>query len=419
MRGVPVSGARLDADLQRFAAVGGVPGGGVSRVALTPTDRLARRELVELLRIEGLEVRVDEVGNIFGRLGSWERPGVLMGSHLDTVPAGGRYDGTAGIVAAVEVIRALREDGRLPGCPLGVASFTAEESTRYGVATVGSKVMAGVMSLEAAMALTDAGGEPLARALAEYGGREWVSGPRDPGKVGAFLELHVEQGRELERGGLEVGVVTHIAAPTRLKLTVFGQAGHSGSAPMGLRKDGLTAAAELILALEQLGEDEAEHGTVATATILALHPVSINVIPGEVELGIDVRSLDGVSKRRAVQRFLALAQRVCDLRGIRFSASYLADEEPAQLDPALVAAASLACTRLGARHMLMVSRAGHDAANLTRLARTALIFVPSHQGLSHHPGEFTSLEALVTGTRVLAETALAAAALVAGGGDHA
>lgn len=416
---MPVCGSRLDADLQRFAALGAAPGGGVSRIALTPADRLARRELIDLMRGEGLQVRMDEVGNIFGRLGSWEIPGVLMGSHLDTVPAGGRYDGTAGIVAALEAIRALREDGRLPPCPLGVASFTAEESTRYGVATVGSKVMAGVMGLEAALALADADGLLLAGALAAHGGREWVNGPQDPGKVGAFLELHVEQGRELELGGMEVGIVTHIAAPTRLKLTVFGQAGHSGSAPMGLRKDGLTAAAELILALEQLGEDEAEHGTVATATILALHPVSINVIPGQVELGIDVRSLDTVSKRRAVQRFLGLTQRVCDLRGVRFSVAYLADEEPARMDLVLVSAAASACTRLGVRHLAMVSRAGHDIANLSRLARAALIFVPSRGGLSHQPGEFTSREALVTGTRVLAETALAAAALVVGECRHA
>ncbi|HAI20657.1 MAG TPA: Zn-dependent hydrolase [Clostridiales bacterium UBA8153] len=416
---MPVSATRLEGDLQRFAAWGGTPGGGVSRIALTPADRLARRELIGLLRGEGLEVRMDEVGNIFGRLGSWERAGVLLGSHLDTVPEGGRYDGTAGVVAAVEVIRALREEGRLPPCPLGVAAFTAEESTRYGVATIGSKVMAGVMSLDAALALTDAGGLSLGRALEAQGGREWVAGPADAGEVGAFLELHVEQGRELELAGAEVGVVTHIAAPTRLKLTVFGQAGHSGSAPMGLRKDGLTAAAELILALEQLGEDEAEHGTVATATILALHPVSINVIPGQVELGIDVRSLDAVSKRRAVQRFLALAQRVCDLRGVRFSVAFLADEEPARLAPELVAAASSACTRLGVRHLVMVSRAGHDIANLSRLAPAALVFVPSRGGLSHQAGEFTSLEALVTGTRVLAETALAAAALVGEGCRHA
>jgi hydantoinase/carbamoylase family amidase len=338
-----------------------------------------------------------------------------MGSHLDTVPDGGRFDGVVGVVAAVEAVRALREDGRLPPCPLSVVVFTAEESTRFGVATIGSKALAGLLAEDTVMSLSDSEGKSFATCVAEHGGLEWVGGPRAPGAIGAFLELHVEQGRELEMRGAEVGVVTHIAAPTRLRVTVFGAAGHSGSAPMGLRKDGLTTAAELVLGLEQIAEDEAESGTVATATILALHPVSINVIPGQVELGVDIRSLDRASKRRAVDRFLTLARRVCDLRGVPFTVSYLVDDDPVALDPGLVDAVERTCAALGVSGGRMASRAGHDAMNMASATRAALIFVPSRGGVSHHPSEFTPLEALVTGTRVLAESALAAASLFTGG----
>lgn len=408
---MPVSPERLSADLDRFAAIG-AHGLGVTRLALSPADREARLLLIEILQVEGLEVRMDPFGNIFGRLGRWDRPAVLMGSHIDTVPNGGRFDGTLGVVGALEAIRALREDGRLPDCPVGVVAFSCEEAARFAVGTVGSKGFTGALPPEQIWALTDRSGVTYADALAANGGWEAVGGrPEDPGAVAAYLELHIEQGRVLEQRGLDIGVVTQIAAPTRLRLSLTGRAAHSGSTPMEDRQDALAAAAELILGLERIGRADAQFGTVTTATIFGIDPISINVIPGNVELAAEVRSGDGAKKRDAVERFLALAREITAARSISLAVTTLADEEPVALNPAMQEAIREACETVGASACNMISRAGHDAMYLATQVPTGMIFVPSQGGISHHPEEFTSLDALVLGTRVLVEAALKSAPL--------
>ncbi len=420
---MPLDPQRLIASLGRMASIGSLPGGGVSRLALSETDHSARALLVRMIREAGMAVRIDRFGNIWGRTGGeWGQPAVVAGSHLDTVPDGGRYDGALGVLAALEVVRAITEDCRLPeGVPLGVADFAVEESSRYGISTVGSKGLAGVLSEAELASLRDLeDGQPFLESVAAHAGYELVpTGPEPPGEIGCFLELHIEQGRELELHGVHLGVVRAIAAPTRFRVTVSGEAAHSGATLMTWRKDGLVAASELVLALERIAEVEEDHGTVATATIFALHPVSINVVPGRVELGVDIRGIDGASKRRAVNRFRQTVRRVSTQRGIPIELEQLADEEPVILDEGAVECVRTGCERAGFPYLVMHSRAGHDAMNMSRICPAGMLFVPSRGGVSHHPAEYTGPESIAEGAAALMEAVLAAAAMVRarGAGD--
>lgn len=401
--------ARLLRDFERLATVGRNRDGSVTRIALSPEDRQARGILIHLMRDAGLAVRIDRFGNIWGRTGGrWDEPAVVAGSHLDTVPGGGLYDGVVGVVAALEAVRALTASGRPLPLPLGVVNFTAEESTRYGVATIGSKGVAGVLSPEAIEALRDRDGVTFREAVQANAGLEWVGEPQPPGRIGAFLELHVEQGRELEMAGVPVGKVEAVAAPSRFRVIVHGEAAHSGATLLTWRKDGLVAASDLVLALERIAELEEEYGTVATATIFSLHPISINVVPGRVELGVDIRGVDIDSKRRAVRRFLQTVERVSAFRGISIDVEPLSDEEPVRLHPRAIGWVEEGCRRTGARSMTMFSRAGHDAMNMARRWPTALIFIPSRGGISHHPDEYTDPAHIELGARVLMEAMAAA-----------
>jgi len=409
---VPIKPERMLSHMERFAAIGKTAGGGTDRLALSPQDHEARRLLVDLMREAGMTVQIDCLGNIWGRTDErWCEPAVVAGSHLDTVPAGGRFDGVAGVVAALEAVQALIEDGRVPRVPLGVACFAAEESSRFGVSTVGSKGAAGILDYSEIMAMKDRDGVTYLDALVAHGGPAAGQAPT----VGCYLELHVEQGRELELAGVPLGVVQAIAAPTRYRVTVHGEAAHSGATLMTWRKDGLVAASELVLALERIAEVEEEYGTVATATIFALHPVSINVVPGRVELGVDIRGTEERSKRRAVERFLHTVRRVSAQRGVPIDLETLADEQPVALDPAAVACVRAGCERVGAPYMMMSSRAGHDAMNMARICPAAMLFVPSQGGVSHHPAEYTSPEHLVLGARALLEAMLEAAEMLRAG----
>lgn len=401
---MPNQPTRLTADFARFAALGQDATGGLSRVSLTPADREGRVLLIEMIRAAGMAVRIDRFGNIWGRTGGrWDEPAVIAGSHLDTVPNGGAFDGTVGVIGALEAIRTLTADGADLPVPLGIVSFTAEEAARYGVGTIGSKGIAGVLSPEQIYALKDRDGSTFAEAVADNAGFDLVGGPAEPGAIGCFFEMHIEQGRELEMAGLPVGVVSAVAAPTRFKVRVLGQAAHSGATLPRWRKDGLAAAAELVLALERIMAEEEEHGVVATATIFKLHPVSINVVPGTVELGVDIRGIEPVAKRRAVQTFRQTVERVSAARSIPMELELLTDEEPVQFDPDAVAFVQAGCDRAGIESLPMRSRAGHDAMYMAKRWPSAMLFVPSRDGISHHPDEYTTQEQIALGTRALTE----------------
>jgi N-carbamoyl-L-amino-acid hydrolase len=410
---------RIEQDLAALAAIGASGPGAVTRLALTPADRAARRWLIERCRALGMAVRIDRFGNLAGVLGRWDRPALLVGSHLDSVPSGGRFDGVAGVITALEAVRSLQEEGRLPAFPVGVVNWTAEESTRWGVATMGSKGLSGARPATELLGLRDRDGITFAEALAANAGYDLVGaptaafdpgaqvarsgGPHDFGPIGGFLELHVEQGPELWESGDRLGIVSRIAAPTRFRVALQGEANHSGTTLMGRRNDALTAAAELILGVEAIGRAEPDL-TVATATIFKVEPVSINVIPGRVELGIDLRSVDPAAKERAVAAFHSLIHDLQQNRSpLTATVELLGDEAPVVLGEQAVTALTEACRTLGLPFRPMVSRAGHDAMYLARVAPTAMLFVPSREGISHNPAEFTETADLALGAQVLAE----------------
>lgn len=400
---------RIQKDLEKLASFGGVEGGGVSRLAFTQEDKGARDYLQKALEGEGLQVMVDAFGNMRARrAGNKDLSPVMMGSHLDTVPQGGRFDGTVGVVVALEVIRVLNELGLKTARPVEVINFAVEESSRFGVGTLGSKVMCGHIPVEKLKTWKDQQGISLYEALQEFGltPAALPAARVKPGEIYAFIETHIEQGRVLEAEKLPIGIVSSIAAPTRLKVFVRGRADHSGATPMNLREDALAAAAEIILGVERIASREAGEHTVGTVGYARVSPGAMNVIPGLVELGIDIRDINKESKDLAVKKVLALLENVAQKRRVRIEYEILANENPVALSPKIISALERSTQALGYPYKVMPSGAGHDAMYMAELTQVGMIFIPSKDGISHNPAEFSSWEDISRGAEVLLETVL-------------
>jgi len=397
-------------DLEALAPIGALPEGGVTRLAFSPQEVELHRLVASWLAQLGGEVRKDAIGNLIARWPGQDDslPAIAFGSHLDSVPQGGKFDGVVGVVAALAAIRAIRKKGLLTKHPLEVIVFVGEESSRFGVATLGSKAMAGLGNIEQYLKLKDAAGVTLESAASSSGAKlaEIKSAIRQPKELKAFLEVHIEQGRVLEESANKIGVVTAIAAPTRRQIIIEGRADHSGAAPMDLRRDALTAAAELILAVEHYGRREAAHKSVSTVGVLTLEPGAMNVIPGQVELGIDIRDIDKNSKDLAVSKVISLLEDVARKREVKVDYEILADEAPVTLSGKIINTLEKAAQALGYPYRLMPSGAGHDAMYMAEVAQTGMIFVPSREGISHNIAEYTPLEDIARGTEVLLEAVL-------------
>lgn len=397
--------AALEEDLQSLADVGALPGGGVTRLGFSREEQELHRRVAEKLAALGADVRRDAIGNLIARRPGKDNalPAVACGSHLDSVPQGGRYDGVAGVLAAVAALRALEKEGRRTRHPLEIIVFVSEESSRFGVATLGSKALTGRVQPEQWANLKDFAGVTLKEALAgaDVDLAKISTARRRPEEFKAFLELHIEQGRVLEETGNKVGIVTAIAAPTRLRVTLSGRADHSGATPMGLRRDALAAAAELVLAVERQGRAEAPHQSVATVGILKVEPGAMNVVPGKAVLGIDVRGIDKESIARVVAGVRADLTAIARRRHIEVQVENLTAEDPVPLDPGIVATLEGVCRRLAVPYMLLPSGAGHDAMNMARFTPTGMIFIPCREGISHNPAEEASVADIAQGAEVL------------------
>ncbi|WP_051663264.1 M20 family metallo-hydrolase [Alicyclobacillus macrosporangiidus] len=408
------SGSSWLADqIAQFARFGAEEGGGVTRLAYSDADVQARRWFLRLCREMDLDVRIDPVGNIIARRPGLapDLPAVAMGSHLDTVIRGGHYDGVLGVVAALDVIRRLQQRRIQTVHPLEVMVFAAEESTRFGVATIGSKAMAGLLDADRAAGWRDREGRTFAEVLAARGLdlRAAPSARRTEGELRAFLELHIEQGPELEASGFQIGVVHAIAAPTRLRVRVEGTPGHSGTTPMTLRQDALAAAAEVVLAVERLARAETEHRSVGTVGVLQAEPGSPNTIPGRVEMVAEFRSVDAEAKRKLVAQLMHEIHEIEHARGVRAEVEVLSDESPVRLDGDIRRCIARVCAGRGIRWQEMASGAGHDAMNMARLCPAGLVFIPCRDGISHHPDEYARERDMQTGVDVLLDTVLALA----------
>jgi len=357
----------------------------------------------------GLQATVDALGNMRGRRdGREDLAPVMIGSHLDTVPEGGHFDGVAGLLAALEVVRALNDRKTVTRRPLEIVNFSAEESSRFGVATLGSKAMTGKLAEEDLDSVADSQGRSLRQVLLGAGlNPDNLKEARlRPGDVHAFLELHIEQGPILEDADCPLGIVTAIAAPTRFRVFVAGRADHSGTTPMGMRRDALAGASELVLGVERIAAREPGGGTVATVGWLRVAPGVMNVVPAGAELGIDIRDIDQGRKQRTAEKIVRLMKMIAERRSLEIRYETMADDTPTRLPGRIVDILEKAAGELHIACRQVASGAGHDAMNMAAITEAGLIFVPSIGGISHNVAEKSRMEDICRGAEVLLKSAL-------------
>ncbi len=381
-------------------------GPGITRLAFSEEDRRAGEYIQELMRQSGLTVRRDAFGNIIGRQEGTMAgaPAVATGSHLDTVPEGGRFDGILGVVGGLAAIRRLAEQGPLAH-PVELIVFMAEESSRFGFATMGSKAMAGSVNPAWSKA-KDQAGETFADTLGRHGldlANAKAAG-RSRDEIKAFIELHIEQGPVLERTKNTIGIVEAIAAPTRLKIVVEGMAGHSGTTPMDDRQDALVSAAMIILAVQEIAMEQHHRGTVGTVGIIRNHPNVMNVIPGRVELGVDIRGVDHDSIIETIQDIKDAVSTIADGQETPVAIEVVTADKPVPMNAEIIQTIETVCRQLNTPYRLMNSGAGHDAMNIAAIAPAGMIFIPCRGGISHNPEEEADADDIMKGIDVLAAT---------------
>lgn len=397
----------LVAELHELAGISEAPPPVVTRVVFSEADLRARAYVKNLCGQAGLAVREDAVGNTFARWQGSEPDlaPVCTGSHIDAIPNAGMYDGCVGVLGGLQAIRVLQNLGFAPRRSIELVIFTAEEPTRFGIGCLGSRMMAGVLTPEQARTLRDKedrGLEEL-RAQAGFAG-SLESVALQPGHFHQFVELHIEQGPTLEREGLDLGLVTHIAAPAGLRITLSGQGGHAGATLMPGRKDALTAAAELILALEHAAQSSGAVDTVATTGICDVFPGAVNSIPARVRLECDIRDIDEARRDRVIDTLRASCEDVERRRGVSVNLEMVNADPPATCDTAILDALEESALAAGKRYKRMVSRAYHDSLFMARIAPVAMLFIPCRDGVSHRPDEYASPEWIGSGVHVLART---------------
>ncbi len=407
---LPVDSERLRADIERtgeFGAVGADRGHGRTVLAGTEPNRTAREYLCQQLEGAGLDVTVDAVGNVAG---TWtpdsadpDAPPVAVGSHLDSVPEGGIFDGPLGVYAGLEAVRAMQDAGVAPARPITVVSFTEEEGQRFADGLLGSSVAVGERSVETALALEDDDGVTLREALTEidYHGE----GRLDASEWDAWYELHIEQDTSLESTGVPVGVVTTITGITHCAVEIRGEANHAGATAMDDRTDALAAASELVLAVERAADEVVatdSPSAVGTVGSLDVTPNATNVVPGTVTAGIDVRDVTRESMERIVARVTETLARLERERGVETSFQRPFDLAPTPMSDRLCRAAHDAGAQAGVETLDLHSGAAHDTMHVADVTDAALLFAPSRDGISHNPREWTDWEDCAAATRVLA-----------------
>jgi len=379
----------------------------VTRVVFSQADLRARAYVKGLCAEAGLAITEDPVGNTFAR---WEgsEPDLApigTGSHIDAIPNAGLYDGCVGVLGGLEAIRVLRRLGFTPRRSIELVIFTSEEPTRFGIGCLGSRMMAGVLTAEHARTL----GDPEGRGLEELRSAAGFSGALESvalqhGRFEKFIELHIEQGPILEREGLDVGLVTHIAAPASMRILIEGEGGHAGACLMPGRKDALAAAAELILALEAAAKSTGAIDTVGTVGICDVFPGAVNSIPSRVRLETDIRDINAARRDSVIDKLLAACADVSSRRGVAIRTEMVNADPPAACDEGILSALEDSAKAASKTYRTLVSRAYHDSLFLARIAPVAMLFIPCRDGVSHRPDEYASPEWIGSGVHVLART---------------
>ncbi len=402
-----VEGGRLWRRLTELAEIGKQESGGVTRLSFTEEERAAKDLVASYMEEAGLAVREDAVGNLFGRREGKDpdAPAVLVGSHVDSVYDGGNFDGPLGVLAGIEVTQTMQEGGIETDHPVEVVAFTDEEGARFSFGMIGSRALAGSLSPEE-LKHEDANGISIADAMRDYGldPERIEEAARQPDSLAAYVELHIEQGRVLENEVLSAGIVTGIAAPVWRRLVFTGETGHAGTTPMGMRHDALAAAAEVMAVIED--EASATGSSVGTVGQLGVEPGGINVIPGRVEISLDLRDIDEGTRDLVEDRILQHVRELCEKRGVGFETEVLQRMVPVSCSETVRGAVRAACEGFGHRSYELASGAAHDGMQLVGLCPVGMIFIRSRDGISHNPDEWSTEEDCAIGANVLYSTVL-------------
>jgi len=398
---------RLLSEIEALAQISDAEPPAVTRVVFTPTDLKARTWLRKKCLQQDLAVRQDAIGNMFARWTGTDETAapVATGSHIDAIPNAGKYDGVVGVLGGLEAIRALQHSGFRPTRSIELILFTSEEPTRFGIGCLGSRMLAGALTAEAARMLTDASGETLehVRKKADMQG-DLESVQLESGHFHAFVELHIEQGPLLEHAHVPLGIVESIAAPASYQLIAEGAGGHAGGVLMPDRKDALCAAAEIILTIEKAALASGSLDTVATVGICDVFPAAVNSIPSRVRLTLDLRDTDLARRDKVFRAIENKSRAVSEKRSVSLRFQIINADAPAICSSAVTDALIRSCNKHKLPFQKIVSRAYHDSLFMSRIAPTGMLFIPCRNGYSHRPDEFASPEDIARGTLILAET---------------
>ena len=420
---------RIMGSLSRLAAISDPAFGkeGVTRLAYSKFDIEGKNLIAKLMAEAGLEVRMSPIGNTFGRLSGSRCDGqaVLTGSHTDSVIRGGRFDGCVGVVCAIEALRILAKVKDELVHPLEVIDFAMEEAARFGVACLGSKVFMGQEIDESLWLLADSQGISIAQALSEMASAKNSNEKNNSlsplnkaklaaensraqiGNIRAYVELHVEQAGFLEENKMPIGIVDTCAMPTRWAIDIVGEQAHSGTTPMHRRRNALVAASEFVLLVDKICREESSKNTVGAVTKLSVEPNAMNTVPGKCSLFLDLRSTDKQSKDKVKNLLLAELEQLCQRHQVTFARQVITEDDPKVFSPEIMAISQKVCEALKTPYMVLPSRAGHDACNVSnRVKEVGMIFIPSRAGVSHHHEEHTDADEIVLGAKVLLLTLL-------------
>jgi ureidoglycolate amidohydrolase len=398
---------RLLSELETLATISDAEPPAVTRIVFTPADLKARAWMIARCEEAGLAVRQDAIGNIFGRWNGADAaaPAVGTGSHMDAIPNAGKYDGVVGVLGGLEAIRALQRSGFRPKNSIELLVFATEEPTRFGIGCLGSRLLSGMLSAEAAAKLKDRDGESVDEVRRKAGRSGTLQDVKLPkGYYKGFVELHIEQGPLLERAKISLGIVKSIAAPASLRISIEGAGGHAGGVLMPDRKDALCAAAELILAIEHAARSSGAADTVATVGICDVFPGAVNSIPSRVGMTLDIRDTDLARRDGAMQTIERSAKDISAKRQVSIQSEVLNADAPADCAPEVRGALAESCREHGFPFLEMVSRAYHDSLFMSRIAPTGMLFIPCRNGYSHRPDEYAASEDITRGALVLAES---------------
>ena len=405
----PINAARLNRTLEELGRFGETPHG-MNRLAFSPADIAGRAYAMDLMRRAGLETRIDPAGNIIGRRAGSDSslPPIAMGSHTDTVPLGGKYDGALGVMGAVEVVQSLADHGHTTRHPLEVMVFTNEEGTRYHRWLIGSRAMAGLLENEDLDALDDEG-VSLSSRMADIGGdlARAEGAARRQGDLAAYFELHIEQGPNLHRTGTDIGVVTGITGRAVFEVDIQGMTNHAGTTPMSDRSDALVSASRMVLDIQKMAAQD-EICRVATVGVIQATPNAVNVIPGAARLGLEFRDVSLDALASAARELNRAAQRTSSNDGVEVSVTRHRFTQPVSIDSGMQAWVAQAAEDCGLSWEALPSGAGHDAQAVASIAPMAMLFVPSVNGISHAIAEYSTPQDCANGAQALMELLLLA-----------